>query len=196
MTGELELELETQRDLDGAERSATYSSLPPSPRGGEYSHAVDIDGVFKRLDLKRSDMEGSPKRRRLSLDSASAKEQESEREDVEDFWPARSRRPTIESAPLEEVEHFWEARSRRQTLESGQTPPIVANAVQPQSPIAEEEEPNDTAEPKEPPSIPGIEQLSIWDLLKDEDAAEQWEGWIADGKWYVGLCSPLTTGSG
>lgn len=25
--------------------------------------------------------------------------------------------------------------------------------------------------------------ISLWDLLRDEAGAEEWEGWIVDGKW-------------
>jgi hypothetical protein len=33
--------------------------------------------------------------------------------------------------------------------------------------------------------------ISLWDLLRDEAGAEEWEGWIADGKWYVLIPSHL-----
>lgn len=151
-------------DLGHAEHG-TYSSLPPSPRGAkfdyDYSHRLqldmDVDDVLARLDPG-----GSPRvaRRRLSLDSASASAHDSERE-------------------LEEVEQFWPARSRRQTLDSSQPPPI--------SPTSDthsvEPEPGDGSEA--PSADRDRTGLSIWDLLRDEDAAEQWEGWIADGKWCV-----------
>jgi hypothetical protein len=29
------------------------------------------------------------------------------------------------------------------------------------------------------------EGVSIWDLLRDEVGAEEWEGWAVDGKWLV-----------
>ncbi len=143
-------------DLGHAEHG-TYSSLPPSPRGGkfdyDYSHRLDldVDDVLARLDPG-----GSPRvRRRLSLGSSA---QESERE-------------------LDEVEQFWPARSRRQTLDSSQPPPIS-----PTSDTHIEAERDGSEAPSADRDRTG---LSIWDLLRDEDAAEQWEGWIADGKWCV-----------
>ncbi|BEI80187.1 hypothetical protein CcaverHIS002_0107160 [Cutaneotrichosporon cavernicola] len=151
-------------DLGHAEHEhGTYSSLPPSPRGTkfdyEYSHRLqldlDVDVVLARLDPG-----GSPRvsRRRLSLDSASVSAHDSERE-------------------LEEVEQFWPARSRRQTLDSSQVLPPISPTSDTHS---VEPEPHE-------PEVPNAERdrkgLSIWDLLRDEDAAEQWEGWIADGKW-------------
>lgn len=198
-----ELDIETEHELEHAEQSATYSSLPPSPRGGEHSRELELDDVFDRLDLKTLDVEinPSPRRRRLSLDSASAIDQGSELDEIDDFWPARSRRATMDSpmgereqfwparsrrptmeSPLDEGEQYWPARSRRHTVESLHGPPSVT-LQQPHSPIREEEEERDSGSSPEPPNIPGDEKLSIWELLKDEDAAEHWEGWIADGKW-------------
>lgn len=149
-------------DLGHSTDHATYSSLPPSPRGGkfeyDYSHRLqldlDLDDVLSRLDP-----EASPRvtRRRLSLDTASA--HESERD-------------------LDEVEQFWPARSRRQTLDTSHAPPPISpsSTQNVESDLREEEETTSASQSK-------TSGLSIWDLLRDEDAAEQWEGWIADGKW-------------
>lgn len=150
-------------DLDlGHSDHATYSSLPPSPRGGkfdfDYSHHLQLDFHLDDV-LARLDPDASPRvqtnRRRLSLDSVSASAHESERE-------------------LEEVEQFWPARSRRQTLDTSQVPPLISPTSETHS-VPDRDE----AEAREESG------LSIWDLLRDEEAAEQWEGWIADGKWYV-----------
>lgn len=152
-------------DLDlGHSDHATYSSLPPSPRGGkfdyDYSHRLqldlDLEDVLARLEPDSSPRVGT-NRRRLSLDSASA--HESERE-------------------LEEVEQFWPARSRRQTLDSSQVPPPISPSSATHSVEPELRDESEAASEDR-----GKTGLSIWDLLRDEDAAEQWEGWIADGKW-------------
>ncbi len=33
-----------------------------------------------------------------------------------------------------------------------------------------------------------VEASGIWDLLKDELGAEDWDGWVVDGKWYASPC--------
>ncbi|TXT11025.1 hypothetical protein VHUM_01776 [Vanrija humicola] len=97
----------------------------------------DLHDVFQRHGLGEL--------RRGSLASAD------EHSANEDFYPARSRRHTLDPTSLNEPEeHAGEPKSGDDL----------------------------------PPNVPSDRSgLSIWDLLRDEDAAEQWEGWIADGKW-------------
>ncbi|GMK54546.1 hypothetical protein CspeluHIS016_0111320 [Cutaneotrichosporon spelunceum] len=159
-TTRIEIPYSTEYDLDELElehaEHGTYSSLPPSPRGVKRLQLdLDVDDILARLD---PDISPRVTRRRRSFDSASVSAHDSERE-------------------LEEVEQFWPARSRRQTLDSSQVPFLISPTSDTHSVEPE------TREPEVPSADRVRAGLSIWDLLRDEDAAEQWEGWIADGKW-------------
>jgi hypothetical protein len=38
--------------------------------------------------------------------------------------------------------------------------------------------------------------LSIWELLKDEAGADDWDGWVVEGKWCVDSTDALRAGNG
>lgn len=160
-------------DLD-EELPTTYSSLPPSPRASEYSRRLDIaelQSAFNRTDP-------SPRRPFASLSDGES--------DTQEFWPARSRRQTLDYANRPSLDTLQKPRrhtlSRTSSNTTRQELPKESTRLEtepevdePVSPVEDTTPPNRVKETK-----PG---LSLWDLLRDEDAAEQWEGWIADGKW-------------
>ncbi|KAL1410169.1 hypothetical protein Q8F55_004174 [Vanrija albida] len=158
-------------------RPTTYSSLPPSPRASDMSvpsRMLDMDDlhdVFQRQGLA----ELSPRKRRSSLDSAD------ERSANEDFYPARSRRHTLEHdhGAGEAARLAKEAGYDGGGLETITSPPLSPTSLN------EVEDADEVRIDDSPPNVPSEDRagLSIWDLLRDEDAAEQWEGWIANGKW-------------
>lgn len=162
-----------QRYRDDEEhRPTTYSSLPPSPRASDLgvpSRLLDMDDlhdVFQR--------QGLGELRRSSLDSTD------ERSANEDFYPARSRRHTLEQqhGAGEAARLAKEAGYDGGELETITSPPLSPTSVN------EVEHADEVKVDDLPPNVPSDRAgLSIWDLLRDEDAAEQWEGWIADGKW-------------
>jgi len=157
----------------------TYSSLPPSPRT-EASAEFGLDRSLDLTDLHTQFKKSSSPRRRRSF------VHETEDEGVEEFWPALSRRQTLDIG------------GERPTFLSGSVPPpLQVQTEAPESPDVGEEPLSPLSQDLETPlDSPGMEPsrrptfretagLSLWELLKDEDAAEHWEGWIADGKWYV-----------
>ncbi|KAK4685453.1 transmembrane anterior posterior transformation protein 1, partial [Tremellales sp. Uapishka_1] len=66
---------------------------------------------------------------------------------------------------LGEDDRFWPALSRRNTFEG--------ERARARTPEPEVEAEGDKAE----------EGMSIWELLRDEVGAEEWDGWIVEGKW-------------
>ncbi|EJT47039.1 hypothetical protein A1Q1_04282 [Trichosporon asahii var. asahii CBS 2479] len=164
---------EYDMDIDD-ELPTTYSSLPPSPRASEYSRRLDISelqSAFNRADP-------SPRRPFASLSDGES--------DTQEFWPARSRRQTLDYANRPSLDTLQ--KPRRHTLSrtsSNTTRQELTKETTRLKPEPEVDEPASPVEDSTPPNRvketkPG---LSLWDLLRDEDAAEQWEGWIADGKW-------------
>ncbi|EKD03720.1 hypothetical protein A1Q2_01946 [Trichosporon asahii var. asahii CBS 8904] len=164
---------EYDMDIDD-ELPTTYSSLPPSPRASEYSRRLDISelqSAFNRADP-------SPRRPFASLSDGES--------DTQEFWPARSRRQTLDYANRPSLDTLQ--KPRRHTLSrtsSNTTRQELTKETTRLKPEPEVDEPASPVEDTTPPNRvketkPG---LSLWDLLRDEDAAEQWEGWIADGKW-------------
>lgn len=87
--------------------------------------------------------------------------------DVEEWWPARSRRPTV-------GEEDRPDQGYRSTSE----------LMSPNSPVSATATEHDTLGGREGKESSG-EIPGVWGLLKDEMGAEDWEGWIADGKWSV-----------
>lgn len=152
----------------------TYSSLPPSPRASEYSRRPldisELQTAFNRTDP-------SPRRPFASLSDGES--------DTQEFWPARSRRQTLDYANRPSLDTLQTRRhtlSRTSSNTTRHEPQKEATRLEPEPEV---EEPASPVEDSTPPNRvkekkPG---LSLWDLLRDEDAAEQWEGWIADGKW-------------
>jgi hypothetical protein len=123
---------------------------------------------------------------------------ETEDDPVEEFWPALSRRQTLEvkerpsflsTVPLQlKLQTEYEAQESRTTdtveeveepMSPGSEP--MSPGMEPLSPGAETPLGSSGLPPNE--SFRDTSGLSLWELLRDEDAAEQWEGWIADGKW-------------
>lgn len=115
-------------------RQTTYSSLPPSPR-----LVLETD---KRRGLGILELED--KLARIGVDP----------EPDEEFWPARSRRGTIDESSRPEL-----------YMSPGQSERDLRSPSPESGPEATQTEP------------------SLWDLLKDEAGAEGWEGWAVDGKW-------------
>ncbi|KIR71521.1 hypothetical protein I310_04828 [Cryptococcus deuterogattii CA1014] len=135
------------------DKLSTYSSLPPSPRTEFLStpkrKALDRDELDEILDQlgntgSRSDVD-------YDVDGG-------DETDVEEWWPARSRRPTI-------GEEDRPDQGYRSTSE----------LMSPSSPVSAT-----TAEHDSPTGTEGKEtsgEISgIWELLKDEMGAEDWEG--------------------
>ncbi|KJE02403.1 hypothetical protein I311_03800 [Cryptococcus gattii NT-10] len=142
------------------DKLSTYSSLPPSPRTEFLStpkrKALDRDELDEILDQlgntsSRSDAD-------YDVDGG-------DETDVEEWWPARSRRPTI-------GEEDRPDQGYRSTSE----------LMSPSSPISATTAEHDSLTGAEGKESSG-EISGIWELLKDEMGAEDWEGWIADGKW-------------
>ncbi|ORY25255.1 eukaryotic membrane protein family-domain-containing protein [Naematelia encephala] len=148
-------------------RQTTYSSLPPSPR-------FESLATFSRTD--KDEVEGALARLGLltSRTATGGVGTETERERDEVFWPARSRRPTLDLP-------------RRPTLESAGDRGDDREHVQIQLPRREDARSTSPEggddEVAEENGRRGSVGLSLWDLLTDEAGAEDWEGWIVDGKW-------------
>lgn len=211
--GERDRDMDMDDEYDLGER--TYSSLPPSPR----AEASAEFGLERSLDL--SELHGAFHAQGIKMASNLAGSLSPRR----DIMRRGSLTLERESASAgEEDEQFWPARSRRQTLENGDRPSNAFNTIttssttvthsvlevheegeeptSPTSPVRRDDDDTpsvwspDLLSPLEsplqsprvgvPPNLPfdrSKEGLSLWDLLRDEDAADQWEGWIADGKW-------------
>lgn len=132
-------------------RRTTYSSLPPSPG---IDNVIDFD-IVPRLTLNRPDV---TKALRKLQSRESFRGQESE----DEFWPAKSRRPTL--------------------IGQDQRPDL---RQEPHVPPAPRSDLSSSSEAREgirsgpdPDPTP-----SLWDLLKDEQGLENWDGWVVDGKW-------------
>ncbi|KIR96436.1 hypothetical protein L804_06271 [Cryptococcus deuterogattii 2001/935-1] len=135
------------------DKLSTYSSLPPSPRTEFLStpkrKALDRDELDEILDQlgntgSRSDVD-------YDVDGG-------DETDVEEWWPARSRRPTIG----EEDRPDQGYRSTSELM----SPSSPASAT-----TAEHDSPTGTEGKETSGEISGI-----WELLKDEMGAEDWEG--------------------
>jgi hypothetical protein len=108
---------------------------------------------------------------------------ETEDDPVEEFWPALSRRQTLEVKErpsfLSTVPLQLKLQTEYEPMSPGSEP--MSPGMEPLSPGAETPLGSSGLPPNE--SFRDTSGLSLWELLRDEDAAEQWEGWIADGKW-------------
>lgn len=164
-------------DMDlGEDMPTTYSSLPPSPRASEFSRRpLDISELQSAFNRK----DPSPRRPFASLSDGES--------DTQEFWPARSRRQTLDYAnhrpSLDGLQARRHTLSRTSSNTTRHDPPKETTRLEteleveePSTPVDEDSTPPNRAKETKP-------GLSLWDLLRDEDAAEQWEGWIADGKW-------------
>lgn len=191
-------------------RQTTYSSLPPSPRiTAAFDFGITVDGVHPdqlehALDVitrpssnSSDDAEWIPEKLQLQLDEEGGMLDEvvSEVDEVDEvFWPARSRRHTLEhvvNGPMA----FPPRISRRRTSlsvvgEKGKgrkghkdeyVEPVPNSPIEPTS-SGDEKVGSLHVESKG--ERMGI-AASLWDILKDEGGEELWEGWVADGKWYV-----------
>ncbi|WVQ94316.1 hypothetical protein IAU59_001395 [Kwoniella sp. CBS 9459] len=145
-------------------RVTTYSSLPPSPRGDDYDLAIPPPSQ-RGLEIK----DINSVLHKLSLPSSNSAQPDRRDEEEEEFWPARSRRETI-------------GEEHRET--------INLNGIGVERHVSDAEIRLSSPEPEEPfsPRYKADESekseiLGIWDLLKDEMGAEEWDGWIVDGKW-------------
>lgn len=166
-TVDYEMELEE-------EMPTTYSSLPPSPRASEYSRRPldisELQGAFNRTDP-------SPRRPFSSISDGES--------DTQEFWPARSRRQTLDYAHRPSLDTLQTRRNTLSRTSSNTTRHEIAKEAALLETELEVEEPATPVEEIAPANRVKERKtgLSLWDLLRDEDAAEQWEGWIADGKW-------------
>ncbi|WVW79706.1 hypothetical protein I302_101676 [Kwoniella bestiolae CBS 10118] len=146
-------------------KGTTYSSLPPSPRGEvefDYTVPPPLSSQKKGLGIKELDSVLG----KLTVPSSSGY-MEDEEEGEDEFWPARSRRPTI--------------TENNYTLNDPPEEGIRISSPEPEDENAHLHQNYDefkglNAEGK-------IEISGIWDLLKDEMGAEEWDGWVVDGKW-------------
>ncbi|ODN80829.1 hypothetical protein L202_02972 [Cryptococcus amylolentus CBS 6039] len=142
----------------------SYSSLPPSPRGefmGTPKEDIRVSG--KDLNNLLGDLEMKQRgvgEEAVNLDTESETEVEGE-----EFWPARSRRPTLSE----------EDSYRRSTDDDELTSPTSA--------AVDTDSTRRGSDVKLGPIQSKTDVLGIWDLLKDEMGAEDWDGWVVDGKW-------------
>jgi hypothetical protein len=134
-------------------RQTTYSSLPPSPRYGEFnfgdeSHGAGSAGVSGKGGLAAQDFEEVLGR----LKAAAAPLKTAHTDDIRQrSSPAKDAAKS--SAPVSgSMHHSGE----------GQT---AGNL--------------DPTKDKPRQSL----GLSLWDLLKDEGVEEEWDGWLVEGKW-------------
>lgn len=198
-------------------RHTTYSSLPPSPRiTAALDFGVVIDGVhpdqlehaLHGISLSNrgsSDEEEwvtervSPKGSNVHLDEVVDDVEEVE----EEFWPARSRRHTLEH--VFQGNPIAPPRISRRTTSFNSAEPVGMKGTKG---IKEEDvfetgmhSPTEAASSGDEKSTDldgtGVGKrmgiaASLWDILKDEGGEEVWEGWVADGKWYVKLPVLLT----
>ncbi|WWC68948.1 uncharacterized protein I206_102884 [Kwoniella pini CBS 10737] len=143
-------------DLPSDEMKGTaYSSLPPSPRGEREFQFTVPPPQQKGLGIKELDSVLN----RFNIPSVNGED-----EDKEEFWPARSRRPTI--TEHDNIQSEGEIR-----LSSPEPDDITSPS-------------NATFDQFKGLNEDGkIEITGIWDLLKDEMGAEEWDGWLVDGKW-------------
>ncbi|KAK6906918.1 hypothetical protein I203_100907 [Kwoniella mangroviensis CBS 8507] len=143
----------------------TYSSLPPSPRGEvDFEFTVPPPLPPQKRGLGINELGSVLDRLTIpSSEHLAADEDEGE----EEFWPARSRRPTI-------TENTY---TLNDTNEDG----LRISSPEPEK--YDRHLHNDDNEFKGLNEEGKIEFSGIWDLLKDEMGAEEWDGWVVDGKW-------------
>ncbi|WVQ83537.1 hypothetical protein IAT38_005678 [Cryptococcus sp. DSM 104549] len=157
-------------------RPTTYSSLPPSPRGGGGSEFLgrdlDVDGLREGLGgLEGKTGQANGERQEAEDDEDCGDGDQTEIDEAEEFWPARSRRPTVG----EEEKH---PLPRTVSLDSPVSP-ISPGAEE----LGQEGKTTSASEGEAVPLAQVVPPLRMWDLLKDEMGSEDWDGWIADGKW-------------
>ena len=183
---------------------AAYSSLPSSPRrrqGSSSDESPSPEGEEKEeqdivgLGIGEADLERPPHIRitRSTSDDVATPPTTRERDDgvegylsepeTEDWWPARSRRNTLDS-----IVHPFNARSPRSVDDIAvfQTPDgdrrrrttSVDSVNEAEAGVLESEE----DKPALAQEVP-IDGASLWALLKDDQGAEGWEDWLVEGKW-------------
>ena len=187
-------------DIAKPPRPAAYSSLPPSPRReGDSSEAITASGAAGSVGLGIADVSvpGIQVIRSASDDLpivprvvSGDREMEGylSEPETEEWWPARSRRNTLDGTatpfntrsprtvddidvfPTPESDH----RRRSATFDSIVEAEQSILHGEPESPTSPTS-PNTTEVPLDAPSL--------WALLKDEQGAEGWEGWLIEGKW-------------
>lgn len=182
-----QVETDAHNRTGPSRQAAAYSSLPPSPR----RKAAASDQLEEQvgLGIKNGEL---PNIRitRICSDSLEASSQARDLEgylsepETEEWWPARSRRNTIDSS----VSPLASGPSPRAVDDIAifETPDAAqmrrSNSVDSVADADRTLEPRD--DPKRPPDRSGeLSGASLWALLKDEQGAEGWEGWIVDGKW-------------
>ncbi|WWC87545.1 uncharacterized protein L201_002435 [Kwoniella dendrophila CBS 6074] len=139
-------------------RGTTYSSLPPTPRGEiDFEFTVPPPSQKKGLGIKELDSVLN------KLNASSSSHVKADTEDEDEFWPARSRRPTIT-----ENNYNPEEAVRLSSPEPEEELGQIHESINQFKGLNEEGK---------------IEISGLWDLLKDEMGAEEWDGWIIDGKW-------------
>ncbi|OCF42545.1 hypothetical protein I317_03661 [Kwoniella heveanensis CBS 569] len=145
-------------------RITTYSSLPPSPRGDDYNLPSPPAGQ-RGVGIK--DLNSAL--HKLNVPSARFDELDRRDEEEDEFWPARSRRETIgeEQRPETDLDNV----GRHGHTSDGE---IRLSSPEPEEPMSPGYKADGSSK---------SEVLGIWDLLKDEMGAEEWDGWIVDGKW-------------
>ena len=203
-------------------RQTTYSSLPPSPRiEAAFDFGVSLD------DRSLPDLEHALYEIRRKAKGKYREEDVDNDEEVEDcemvripFVSRLSPEPEGGDREVDEVEEtFWPARSRRQTLDtlpdlSGIPDIIRRTTVNDNNAARDVGERHNFSAPENGAGDDGYIQqtvgspveassgeeekvgsqslmddarrdhtASLWDILRDDAGEEIWDGWVADGKW-------------
>ena len=155
------------------------------------------DGPKDKKGRRRTGSEESDES--FGAGSAGSEHGDTEVDEVEEeFWPARSRRPTLESRGSGRY-----GRGGPPGLDGmngmngmGQSPPYAVNERGPSSPTSPKSPTSAThwtASSGDESKADGgdVAELTVggiaglWDILTDEAGEEAWDGWVADGKWCV-----------
>ncbi|KAK1920829.1 eukaryotic membrane protein family-domain-containing protein [Papiliotrema laurentii] len=203
-------------------RQTTYSSLPPSPRiEAAFDFGVSLD------DRSLQDLEHALYEIRRKAKGKYREEDVDNDEEVEDcemvripFVSRLSPEPEGGDREVDQVEEtFWPARSRRQTLDtlpdlSGIPDIIRRTTVNGNNAARDVGERHNFSAPENGAGDDGYIQqtvgspveassseeekvgsqslmddarrdhtASLWDILRDDAGEEIWDGWVADGKW-------------
>lgn len=169
----------TKQPLSLPSSSGAYSSLPPSP-----TMAFDSSPRANPTDQNRLVDHGLGI---LQVDELLAHVERlrtpGERSVDDEWFPARSRRNTLDNRDQRDRDHDHEydppdtGMTYAQEEMDGIDRSLREETRSPSPPDGE-------APRRGRDGSLGVEATSIWEILmEDDEAAEDWEGWVVDGKW-------------